>query len=438
MAERAPRAAAGPGRVGVRDLLRIPDFRRLFLAQAISDVGDGMTYLALYLLILGLTGSSAAIALVSIVVAIPPVTIGLVAGAFVDRLDRRRIMLASDAARAAIILAIVPFQSAAALPAVFLLAFLQAVVGTFFSPARAAVLPRVVPPEGLLAANSLSQMSRVVGTVVGFAFTGAVAGAAGVVWPAFVIDAATFLVSLVIVLGVSGGVGRVEHAVARAARARGLRGSVADGLRVVARSRPLTAVLGGVGVTMLGVGAVNVLFVPFVFRDLAASPAWAGPLEGAQSLSTVLAGILVAAAGSRVGVSRLFVGGLLGVGACVGSLALATNVWMVLACMFALGWFVMPVQATTMTIVQAATTDEVRGRVMGTLNGVIQTATIASMAAAGILGDVVGIPTVFVAGGLVCGLAAVVAAAMFRGAGIGACRAHVPEMRQAPELVDAA
>jgi MFS family permease len=76
----------------------------------------------------------------------------------------------------------------------------------------------------------------------------------------------------------------------------------------------------------------------------------------------------------------------------------------------------MPVQATTSTIVQQATTDAVRGRVAGALNAAVQTATIASMAAAGILGDVVGIRTVFLAGAIVTGVAAVVAWLLFRGA----------------------
>jgi MFS family permease len=402
--------------MGVRDVLRIPDFRRLFAAQAISDIGDGMTYLALYLLVLDLTASTAAIALVSILVAVPPITIGLFAGAYADRLDRRRIMLVSDALRAGLVLSLVLFPSAATLPFVFAVAFLQAVVGTFFSPARAAVVPRVVPSAGLVAANSLNQMSRVVGSVIGVAFTGAIAGAAGVLWPAFVLDALTFLASVAIVYGVSRDAGRIHADVARAARARGLGGSVLDGLRVIRRSRPLIATLGGVSVTMLGLGAINVLFVPFLFRDLGANPGWAGPIEGAQALSMVLASGLVAGLAARFRISSIFVAGLAGVAVCVGSLALASGVGMVLVSMFAVGWFITPVHATTMTIVQQATTDAVRGRVSGALNAVTQTATVASMAAAGILGDVVGIRTVFLAGGLVAGLAAVVAWLLFRGA----------------------
>ena len=134
--------------VGVRDLLRIPDFRRLYLAQAISDLGDGMTYLALFLLVLDLTGSAAAIALMSILVALPPVTVGLFAGAYADRHDRRRIMVVSDTLRAVVVLAMLLVASREALPALFALACLQAVIGTFFAPARTAIVPRVVPEDG--------------------------------------------------------------------------------------------------------------------------------------------------------------------------------------------------------------------------------------------------------------------------------------------------
>ena len=163
-----PAAAA----IGVRDLLRIPDFRRLYLAQAISDVGDGMTYLALFLLVLDLTGSTAAIALMSILVALPPVTVGLFAGAWADRHDRRRIMLASDSLRSIVVLAMVFAATREAVALLFALACIQAIIGTFFSPARMAMLPRVVPAEGLLVANSIGQATRMVAGVIGAGVTG--------------------------------------------------------------------------------------------------------------------------------------------------------------------------------------------------------------------------------------------------------------------------
>lgn len=410
MTDQQPEAA-----IGVRDLFRIPDFRRLYLAQAISDIGDGMTYLALFLLVLDLTGSTAAIALMSILVALPPVTVGLFAGAWADRHDRRRIMLVSDTLRAVVVAAMVLAATRDAVPVLFALACLQSVIGTFFSPARIAMLPRVVPAEGLLVANSIGQATRMVAGVIGAGVTGLIAGLAGVVWPVIVVDAATFLVSVVLVYGVGRELGIPDAVAVAKARTQGLGGAVADGLRIVARSRWLVAALGGVSVVMLGLGAINVLFIPFLVTDLGASPAWAGPLEGAQTLSMILAGGLMASLAARFSIPRLFVGGIAGLAICVGLLSIAPGPWALLLVMFAVGWFVMPVQAATMTIVQRATTDETRGRVAGALNASIQTASIGSMAAAGILADVTGIRIVFALGAAVALLAAVVSWALFRG-----------------------
>jgi MFS family permease len=409
----SPALAPAPA-PGVRDLLRIPDYRRLYIGQAISDVGDGMTYLALFLLVLDLTGSTALIALMSILVALPPVTIGLFAGAWADRSDRRRIMVGSDALRAVLVVALVPAAIAGAVPVIFALAFAQAVVGTFFSPARSALVPRVVPADALLAANTLGQATRMIAGVAGAMVTGVVAGAAGVAWPVFLVDAATFLASVVLVAGVTRAAGRPDAAAVERIRNRGMGGAVVDGLRIIAQSRPLVAALGGVSVTMLGIGAINVLFVPFLVRELGGSPAWAGPMEGAQTLSMILASALIPSLAARRGASTVLTGGLAGIGVCVTLFGLVPAPWAMLLLSFAVGWFVMPVQAITVTIAQQATTDETRGRVAGALNASIQTASIASMAVAGILADVVGMRTVFFAGGAIAMSAAVVAWVLFR------------------------
>lgn len=409
-----------------RDVLRMADFRKLFVAQAISDVGDGMTYLALYLLVLRATGSTLLVAAMAILIALPPVTIGLFAGAYADRLDRRRILIVSDSLRAMVVLSFVLFEGAATIPVVLALACLQAAIGTFFSPARAALIPRVVPSEGLLAANSLGQMSRVVGSVVGLAITGAVAGSTGAIWPAFVLDALTFLASVAIVSRVGRDVGRIEAGARAAAHARGMRGSVLDGLRTVGRSRSLVAVVSGITVTMLGAGAIYVLFVPFVVRDLAANPVWIGPIEASQSVSMVLASVVLGTLATRVRVSSIFVIGLAGVAACIGSLSLTSAPWMVMAVLFAQGWFFMPVQATTMTIVQQSTTDDVRGRVAGAISASTQTAMILSMGAAGIVSDAFGIRAVFLVSGSVIGIGALVAWLLFRSESVATLGALEP------------
>ena len=81
----------------------------------------------------------------------------------------------------------------------------------------------------------------------------------------------------------------------------------------------------------------------------------AGPLEGAQTLSMILAGGLMAGLAARFSIPRLFVGGIAGLAVCVGLLSVAPGPWTLLIVMFAGGWFVIPVQASTMTIVRGAT-----------------------------------------------------------------------------------
>ena len=184
--------------MGARDVLRLPAFRRLWLAQAISDVGDGLTLLTLMLLVNQMTSSTLALAAVAIALAVPPLTIGLVAGTYADRFDRRRIMIGADVLRSIVVLGFVLVATADLVPVLIGLAFVQATVGTFFTPARGALMPRAVPASGLLAANSISQATRVIAGVIGAALAGLIVGVAGVTWPAFVLDALTFLASAVI------------------------------------------------------------------------------------------------------------------------------------------------------------------------------------------------------------------------------------------------
>jgi MFS family permease len=402
---------AAAASLGARAVLRIPDYRRLFVAQAISDVGDGLTLLTLLLVVNQLTHSTAALAIMSIAIALPPVTIGLVAGAYADRLDRRRIMLVSDSLRSVLVLGFVATATLANLPFLYVLAFVQASIGTFFSPARSALIPRVVPSEGLLAANSMSQISRVIATLVGTGLAGLILGVTGQVWPSFVIDALTFLASVAIVLGVNREIGKPDPA---AADSHGTIGSsVGDGLRAIGRSRTLLATVVGLSVAMLGMGAINVLFVPFLLNVLHETPAWSGPLEGAQTLSMILAGGLVAALASRLKATTILTASLVGVALVVGLFALAPNVWVLMVLLFAAGWFVTPLQASATTLFQTSAPDAVRGRVFAAVQACMSTTTIISTAAAGVLADLMGVRVVVGLGGIVVGIGALTAWLLF-------------------------
>jgi len=400
-----------PAALGNRAVLRLPDFRKLFVAQTISDIGDGMTYMALMLLVNDLTHSTAALAVLAIAVAVPSMVGGILGGVVADRFDRRRIMLASDTVRAILVLGFVLVATVDSLPILYVIAFAQAAIGTLFSPARGAMIPRAVPAEGLMAANGLGQMSRVICNLVGTTVTGLVFATTGSARPVFFLDALTFLASVAIVYRVARTLGTPSHD-AHAAGA-GLGSTVTAGLRVIAASPTLIATVLGLFVAMLGMGAINILFVPFLINVLHESAAWVGPVEGAQTVSMVLAGGLIGTLAARFSAKSLLVGGLAGTGVVIAGFSLVPNVALLFPFAFLVGWFVTPLNVAVSTIVQTTAADAVRGRVLGALNAAMSTATIASTAAAGAFGAALGIRTVVLLGGLLCVAAAVVSAVLF-------------------------
>jgi MFS family permease len=399
--------------MSMRDVLRIPDFRRLWLAQAISDVGDGLTLLTLMLLVNELTHSTLALAAISIALAIPPLTIGIVAGSYVDRWDRRRIMIVADSLRAVVVLGFVAAGRAELLPLIIVLALVQSSIGTFFSPARGALVPRIIPADGLLAANSITQATRVVAGVIGSALAGLIVGVAGLTWPAFVIDAGTFAVSALLIVGVTAALGRPTAA--EQVASSGVRASVVEGLRLVGRSRLLSTTLLALAVTMLGLGAINVLFLPLIVNVLGVSPAWLGAVDIAQSASMILSAGLVAVLAARLRPTTIVTVSLLAVAVLIGLVGVTTHIAQVLILLFGIGWFITPVQAAVVTIFQTGVPDAARGRAMATLQAAMSGASIASMALAGIFGALIGVRSVFVVGALVVGFGGIAAAILYRG-----------------------
>ncbi|MCB0187538.1 MAG: MFS transporter, partial [Caldilineaceae bacterium] len=262
-------------------LLRNRNFLLLWLGQVISAFGDAVTNLTLLILVNALTGSTAAIATLTILIAIPQVTVGLLGGVFADRWERKRIILASDLVRGVLVLGFLSVDSAQRLWLLYALAFVQAAVGTIDNPARGAILPQVVPKAGLMAANSLAQTGNLLAMVLGGVAAGVIVGFAGY-WPAFVIDALTFFVSFALVSLVAVAA-RTSTDVAAGqslwAMSRSVIRDLRAGLALIATVPVLWGSLIVTGVMMLGLGAVNVLFVPFLANDLQVPLAWFGVVE---------------------------------------------------------------------------------------------------------------------------------------------------------------
>ncbi len=392
----------------LRSLLHIRDYRYLWTAQVLSDFGDNLTFLTLLILIQRLTGSTVAIAGLLIAIALPTLVFGTLSGVYVDRIDRKKAMMVSDVLRGVVVLCFLFVRSADLVPVIYLIAFVQASIGTVDNPARSAFLPAVVGTEKLLAANSVSQTSRIVFNLLGTGAAGILAATFDTLGPAFVIDSATFFASFLLVARI-----KTSGVPDKAGDSR-VWVEMKEGFTVMTSSRPLRAVLASLSVTMLGLGAVNVLFVPFLIDDLAVSEAFLGAIEASQVAGLIISGTLVAVLATRLRPSNLVSLGLVGVGIFVAAISAAGTVWHVMVMLFFVGLSVGPVQAGANTLSQTLIEDSMRGRVGGALNTLISAANITSMGLAGVAAAAIGTRNVFLAAGILVLMSGLIAYRLFR------------------------
>lgn len=405
----------------LRALLEIRDFRFLWTAQIASDFGDNLTALSLLILIQRLTGSTVAIAGLMIAIALPALIFGVLSGVYVDRFDRRKTMIVSDFLRAALVLSFILVDTVDLLPLLYVIAFVQATIGTLFNPARSALLPRIVGKEKLLAANSVSQTSRIVFNLLGTTAAGILASLSTGFAPAFIADSLTFLISAVLITRIATGGAPTERDPSR------VWDDMKSGFRVLTASRPLQGMLVGAGVAMLGLGAVNVLGVPFIIGELGISEAYFGLVEFSQVAGMVLSGSVVAVLAVKLRAPTLVTAGLMGVGVAVGLLAGSSEIWQLGLVLFGVGLFVTPTQAGVSTLSQTLIEDEMRGRVGGALSALISGANVLSMGVAGVAAAAIGIRGVFVLSGVIAIVAGLLAGVMLRGVDPGRQPEPAPE-----------
>ncbi len=396
---------------GLRQLLAVRDFRRLWLAQIVSDIGDSLTFVTLLFLVQRLTGSTVALAGLGIALTVPSLLFGVLSGVFVDRWDRRKVMIVSDFARGVVVLGLVFIQSGDLVWLIYILAFIHAAVGTLFDPAKSALLPALVGKENLLAANSVSQTSETIFALVGTALGGVLAASLANLGPVFVLDAATFFASAFFI-------SRIAHRPSADVNAdiegAGVWAEMMDGFRVITSSRPLIGVLMAAAIAMLGLGAVNVLMVPLIVDELSVSASWFGLIQGSQVIGMVLAGAIVAVIAAKVRASTLLVGGLILVGVMITAVARISSVWQLMIILVFVGLAVVPVGVAAGTLVQTLVPDELRGRVGASMETATSGATVISMGFAGVLAAGIGTRNVFTVSGAITIVAGVAAWFVFR------------------------
>lgn len=386
-------------------------FRRLWLGQVVSAIGDYFYMLAVPILINALTGSTAAIGLAMILdFALPQLLFGMPAGVLVDRWDRRKVMIAADLARAGLVLGGLLVRDVGTLWVLYAVGLLISVAGRFFYPAQSALIPALVNEDELLAANSLSQLTMTAALLVGPALAGFTIAWLGA-GAAFVVDSVSFLVSAVAIwsIGAVAPPPRSSPAASAGAAFAGLWKDLAYGLRVMFGSATLRGVLVSMSILQLGVGAINVLWVPLLARHYGVGPEGLGIVDSMQGVGMALGGLVVGWLSARASKVRIVSGGLAVLGLMVGLTGVAPSFAFIMGFTLVLGAALTPVQAALATLAQWTAPNSLRGRVFGALGTFGQIFGLISMGAAAGVAELVGIPAVYVA----CGVLVILSGAAF-------------------------
>lgn len=294
------------------------DFALLFSGQAISVIGDMMFTTTLVLWIA--TGLAAhfrwaptAVSGVLLAAAAPALLIGPLAGVFVDRADKRRMMLWMDGLRVVIVAALIgatgvialPFTPGGRLPLVWSLIAIYAVVALvnladqFFRPSVTGLIQDVVPADQQPKAIGLSQAAFSIALILGPSLAAPLYALSGPT-SALVIDAVSFGVSYLTILAI-----RARQRPASATgEARSFRGELWEGIRFYFSNRALVTLLLSVVVAILGASAISALDVFFATDNLHATTAMYGLLGGVFGLGSIIGSIAVGLVARRLGLAR--------------------------------------------------------------------------------------------------------------------------------------
>jgi MFS family permease len=340
-------------------------FRRLWFGQSVSSVGQQMTALAISVQVYALTGSPFATGLVGLCSLVPLVAFGLYGGAIADTMDRRRLGLygASGLAVLSTALAVQAFLGVRQVWVLYLVVALQAVCFALNAPARASMVPRLVPAEQLPAANALSTVSMNLGLTVGPMLGGLLIG----VWSyqaAYLVDALAFSASLYAMwrlpsmrpLSSGGGAGQGSGSRPRA--------SVLDGLRFL-KDRPNLRMSFMADLAAMVFGMPRALFPALAVLLFHGDARTVGLLAAAPAVGALL-GALFSGWVSRVHRHGLaVVCAVLAWGLSIAGFGLSGRLWLGLLLLAVAGAADTVSMIFRNTIMQAAAPDDMRGRLQG-------------------------------------------------------------------------
>ncbi len=349
------------------------DFLKFWVGQTVSNLGSSVTMFALPLLVFKLTGSPLNLGVTMATTYLPYLLFGLVLGAWVDRVDRKRLMIATDVARA-LVIALIPLLDDAGLLDVWVLyavAFATSTLTIAFDAAEFAAIPSLVPSkDDLVSANGRIQASYNAAQVAGPLLAGLLIASISV-QQLFWLDAASFLVSAASLLAV-----RRRFNLEPAGRAqqgeqsrdgrqrRPIRRDVADGLRYVLRHPVLRSISAMMAIINLISSTTYAQLVLFAKQRLSATDTQVGLLYSAASVGVVVLSLLAGRVRRLLPFSKVALGALVLDGLMILAMSLTRQYWVALPLWAAAAGLGIMFNINTVSLRQQIVPNELLGRVI--------------------------------------------------------------------------
>ncbi|MGH2616160.1 MAG: MFS transporter [Thermomicrobiales bacterium] len=379
------------------------DFRRLWLAQTISQIGGQVTYLALPLTAaISLQATPAQMGLLTAMGAMPSLIVGLIAGEVVDRRARRPILISADLVRA-VLLATIPLAWIAgvlSMPLLYVVAFLAGACALFFDIAYQAFVPSLLDRQKLVEGNSLLELSRSAAEVIGPTLGGGLVQVLKAPL-AIAVDACSFLASAVLIARI-----RIQEPRRHLpATAGSIWRTALTGMREVGRSAPLRAL----AVSLAAIGLFNAMIeavvILYLTRSVGLAPGLLGLVFAIGSAGFVVGALLPARLVRAIGVGPTLAASIAVIGLSDLALPLVGQDVRLVALAVALGQFFFGLGLTVFRVAQisvrqAIVPDLLLGRVGGALNVLGWGIAPLGAVVGGLLGQMVGLRWTLVVGAL--------------------------------------
>ena len=374
------------------------NFLIVWLGQSISMMGSSLSYIALYWWVVDTTESAGALASVALIAIAPTLLLGPIAGVFVDRFDRRRVMAAMNVINVGIYGTVASLMHLGVLEVWHLYVFmpLGAVATLIHKAALRSSIPNLVPPQALQRANSLYQISRSICSIVGVLAGGILVGLIGggaTMW----LDASTFVIAAVALLFVS-------FSSPRGAETGGwqlLLRETGDGFRFLFREPLLLTLVFLFALVNFLLAPINVSFPLMAHNVLGTGSEGLSMLYAALSVGTLVGGLVTSLVKRFKRRGLWIVAGFVLVGGTLALFGASQRLHLSIAALVATGVGVAWVNIFEAVVFQSRVPNELQGRVFSAQLALGDSLQPVSLAAAGSILMVVPAPTVVVGSGII-------------------------------------